>query len=361
MTKFDSIDQVLTCLKTDLDTSDDVSSDKIKASIIFACNASGKTRLSKLFADEFEDQVLCYNAFVEDLFTWNNDDCVLNIDIDDWIFQTINDQGLYNSIGDNFQQFTGSKLEPIFDFALSQVRFRIHTDAEGTLDNIKISRGEESAFIWSVFYTVLDVVIDTLNEEKDDRSTDDFDCIKYVVIDDPVSSMDDTRIISIALQLATLIYESKHQLRFLVTTHHALFFNIVFNASRRRGGYILSNSKNEIHLTKQSSDSPFAYHHLVISEIEDAIKNKSVKKYHFNLFRALLEKTANFLGYSNGWKELLANEYRKNSLEKTLDHYSHNSLAEIEASNLSENDMNDFEGAFRAFIDDFKWSVEISG
>ena len=172
--------------------------------------------------------------------------------------------------------------------------------------------------------------------------------------------MDDTRIITIALELARLISKSKNQLKFLITTHHALFFNVLFNDRMKnwdKENYILSKSGTEIHLKTQKKDSPFAYHHVIISEIEEAIAKNDLKKYHFNLFRALLEKTANFLGYSGGWKEILSEKGHGRTLIRTFDHYSHNSLSDLEPKDLSEDNKNDFKEAFRLFIQEFKWGI----
>ena len=70
--------------------------------------------------------------------------------------------------------------------------------------NLKISKGEESNFIWSVFYTLLEQVITILNvPEPDERETNKFDKLEYVFIDDPVSSLDDNHLIELAVDLAT--------------------------------------------------------------------------------------------------------------------------------------------------------------
>lgn len=358
--KFTAIEDVLTDIKTDLDTPNPQNPEATKVSVLFACNASGKTRLSKLFADQHDEHVLYYNAFTEDLFAWDNTDYVLKIDTSAWLFKFIQEQGLDRRIIDNFQKFTGSKLEPAFDFAQGQVTFALHTGDEEAPENIKISRGEESVFIWSVFYTVLDIAIDTLNEPVEDRSTEDFNDIQYIMIDDPVSSMDDTRIITVALDLAELIAKSKGQLKFLVTTHHALFFNVLFNAKKKnwnRKNYILSKSGTDIILKIQPNDSPFAYHHVIKHEIEKAINDNDVKKYHFNLFRALLEKTANFLGYADGWKKCLQGTDAEAGFVKALDHYSHNSLSDLESKDLSEDDKQSFKRAFETFMQEFKWGA----
>jgi len=61
------------------------------------------------------------------------------------------------------------------------------------------------------------------------------------------------------------------------------------------GGYVLD---------KQNNDSPFAYHLYLKTEIEKAIENNQIKKYHFNFLRNILEKTSTFLGYKS-WGDLL--------------------------------------------------------
>lgn len=139
----------------------------------------------------------------------------------------------------------------------------------------------------------------------ENRITDEFNYLEYIVIDDPVSSIDDSRIIEIAVNLFRIINSSKNkQLNFLITTHHALFYNVLFNSLRRiskseakRFFYILSrNIDNTLNLVGQDDDTPFAYHLLVKGKIQEAIASNGIEKYHFNLLRSLLEKTANFLG-----------------------------------------------------------------
>ena len=139
---------------------------------------------------------------------------------------------------------------------------------------LRISKSPEAkkAFLYGLFfYTIIENATEVLKDAPENRSTTDFNNIRYVVIDDPVSSMDDTRIITIALELAELIEQSNNQLRFLITTHHALFFNVLFNANRKnwdRKNYILSKSGADFLLKSQGNDSPFAYHHVVIAEIK---------------------------------------------------------------------------------------------
>ena len=58
-----------------------------------------------------------------------------------------------------------------------------------------------------------------------------YDTLEYVFIDDPVSSLDDSHLIELAVDLAGLIKRSyfyKGQgLRFVITTHNPLFYNVL--------------------------------------------------------------------------------------------------------------------------------------
>lgn len=335
---------------------------------LYAFNTTGKTRLANIFenySDESENEAIetmVYGALFEDLFSWNNASYTLHFDVEySWILRLIKNEGLENRIVDTFKQYSPSRVEPAFDFYRGSVNFRIAKGDDQSQDNIKISRGEESLLIWSIFRTLLELVIETLENTEEDRSTDIFNDLKYVIIDDPVSSIDDTKIIDIALDLMDITKRlATKDIKVLIMTHHALFYNVVANSTpkkpqnrKRYGLYNLSKTNRGLQLNKQG-DSPFAYHLFTKAVIQDAISTNSVERYHFNLFRALLEKTANFLGYNN-WGECLTDDNR-NELARLLNVYSHSRLSEIESRELSSDEKDIFETAFDQFIQDFKWS-----
>ena len=99
------------------------STDKAKVSVIYASNTSGKTRLSKLFCEE-NTSVLCYNAFLEDLFHWDNESLILKLDKSD-IGKLILDEGLDVEIRNNFMNLLGSKIEPNIDISSGNITFNI--------------------------------------------------------------------------------------------------------------------------------------------------------------------------------------------------------------------------------------------
>lgn len=381
MHSFGTLQELYTYVKSDLDDTTlrpatvsvrEPEKPKAKLRILFACNTSGKTRLATAFQEESQEteveedkkeQVLCYNAFFEDYFHWDNENLVLLLDKNSWVSQLIEDEGLEPDIEDNFKKLTSSKVEPEFEFDKGIISFGFLTGDDNKIDKIKISRGEESLFIWCVFYTILERAIELLSENPEERSTNIFDDIKYIVIDDPVSSMDDNRIITLALdlvQLIELISKLDNKLNILITTHHCLFYNILHSTSVDGVSikkYLLEKKEdNTLSLTTQNKDSPFAYHLILLKEIKKAVDSDNIKKYHCNFFRAILEKTANFLGYVGGWRALLPDDANREHIAKLLNTYSHNSLAEIEDSSLQLAEKELFKTAFSTFFAKFNWS-----
>ena len=89
--------------------------------LIYAFNATGKTRLSSKFIDPKvtdEEQeasgikVMYYNAFTEDLFYWNNDldNLKLIIRPNNFVMKFLKDEGQDRSIALNFQHYTNSSI-----------------------------------------------------------------------------------------------------------------------------------------------------------------------------------------------------------------------------------------------------------
>jgi wobble nucleotide-excising tRNase len=331
-----------------------VASDK-KVQLIYAFNGVGKTRLSRAVKDlvtpkpeDGEDEeptrrkILYYSAFTEDLFVWDNDrdnDEVRKIDIQpnsftDWVLR---DRGQDQNIITNFQRYTSRSITPSFplksriDFrdgakkidTFPEIRFA-YTGGDNIKNDIKISKGEESNLIWSFFYTLLQEVVELLKEpDPKKRDDDEYDDLKYVFIDDLVSSLDDSHLIELAVDLAGLIKSTEADLKFVITTHNPLFYNVLFNEFKnaldkekdgtveriyrpREASFHRMSKKADgsFALDVQGNDSPFSYHLLLLTELKKAVDADSVQKYHFTHLRNILEKTATFLGHKK-WGDLL--------------------------------------------------------
>jgi wobble nucleotide-excising tRNase len=296
-----------------------------KVQLIYAFNGTGKTRLSRELKDlispkdvdagvEYQSKVLYYNAFTEDLFYWNND---LDNDLDrklviqpngytKWVLQ---DQGQEPNITAHFQRYTNDKLTPNFNREFSEVRFSFERGDDSASEYVKISKGEESCFIWSIFYSLLEQAISTLNiSEENERDTEQFNHLEYVFVDDPVSSLDDTHLIELAVNIAALIKSSESSLKFIITTHNPLFYNVLYNEFNKADKKRLEKFEDgTFSLLPQPDDSPFSYHLHLLNELDRVIESGEIQKYHFNFLRNILEKTSTFLGYTK-WQELLPEE-----------------------------------------------------
>ena len=146
------------------------------------------------------------------------------------LFRSLKDLGQDGNIVKYFQHFANDKLTPHFSEDFTEITFTLERGDDKGTEPLKISKGEESNFIWSVFYTLLDQVIEVLNvAEPSDRETDQFDQLEYIFIDDPVSSLDDNHLIQLAVDLAETIKLNDSEIKFIITTHNPLFFNILCN------------------------------------------------------------------------------------------------------------------------------------
>ena len=335
-----------------------------KPILIYAFNGTGKTRLANLFYDmnlrdeESSPVCLIYSALFEDAFQWDNTVNELHFMVqDEWLRRLFEDEDLESRIKEIYGRYHFSHFEPFFDVENQLVYFQMATGDDESSDHIKISRAEESLFIWSVYHAVLDLMVDVLSDKTENRTTDMFNNVKYIVIDDPVSSIDDTRIISLAIDLVETVKQLKKlNVKVIILTHHALFFNVVKNIMRNEvSSWSLSSSYEGI-CCKDINDSPFAYHLFAMTLIKQAIENNTIERYHFNLFRAILEKTANFLGYKH-YKSLLTGE-NKDETYRILNIYSHSRIADMEPQDIPSDHKKLFADMFNDFLKSYNWKIE---
>lgn len=336
-----------------------------KVQLIYAFNGTGKTRLSREFkkltapkddsdgeGDQVElsrNKILYYNAFTEDLFYWDNDleeDAEPKLRIQpntftDWVLK---DQGQDMNVITTFQRYTNDKLTPRFNAertekdkdgkditirAFSEVTFSMERGDATHSGNLKISKGEESNFIWSIFFCLLEQVISVLNvAEPEDRETDQFDKLEYVFIDDPVSSLDENHLIQLAVALAQLIKSSASDIKFIVSTHSQSFYNVLYNEVGVKSGLIFSRFDDGTFALEEKfgdSNKSFSYHLHIKNLIEQAVAENNVQRYHFALLRNLYEKTASFLGFRS-WTDLLPGD-KKAYANRIMHFYTHNTLS----------------------------------
>lgn len=373
---YQDLSRLVTRLRDDLNNKELV--------LLYAYNRTGKTRLSMDFKDRGkrknngEPDTLYFNAFTEDLFTWEND------------LENDASRGLQvNQFSKFFDGFTNLGLEPKideylsryadfgFDFEYKEIQQGNETFtkphfvkfSKDDQENIKISRGEESLFIWCIFMAICERVLD---------GQESYQWVKYIYIDDPVSSLDDNNAISVACDLAKLLRRATSRknddgtpnpMKIVVSSHHSLFFNVMCNEigrakedepKVRHKRYFLHrpNSDNRYTL-RATEDTPYFHHVATLSELQRAADPDSGKLYtfHFNALRSIMEKTAAFFGHTDISFCLKAIDDDENSalFNRALNLLSHGKYAIHEPTPMGEDNQDLFRQILRAFVTSFQF------
>lgn len=276
--------------------------------LLYAYNGTGKTRLSTAFkelgkvlngdGEVTQRDTLYFNAFTEDLFSWDNDlendrERVLRINKDSRFFAGLGELEMDNRIRPLLNRYAD------FDFKIDTDAWEVSFSREvqngdkfETVDDIKVSRGEENIFIWCFFLAIVQLVIDGAESYK---------WVKYIYIDDPISSLDEHNAITVANHLAQLLMKESHTPKTVVSSHHTLFFNVMGNELKKKAKkYLLCKGQDsQGYFLQDTGNTPFFQHVANLAELEQAQKSGKLYTHHFNMLRSIIEKTASFHGYDN--------------------------------------------------------------
>lgn len=281
--------------------------------LLFAHNGVGKTRLSMEFKQlgktNGKRDTLYFNAFTEDLFDWENDfdgdtERMIRFKSKSNFFNGLKEIGVETTIRAHLHRYADFNFDDI-DFDKAEISFfreELIAGKRQRVDNVKISRGEENLFIWCFFLAILQLAIDA---EKGSP----YDWVKYVYIDDPISSLDEHNTIALASDLAGILRAARGKIKVIISTHHGLFFNIMFNELKgkwandatgkdiEKKAYILHRPDDSVALTLQDTgESPFLHHVAALLDLQKAARSGKLTQYHCNSLRSTLEKVAVFFG-----------------------------------------------------------------
>jgi AAA domain len=335
--------------------------------LLYAYNRTGKTRLSMEFKDEGKrknkgvSDTLYFNAFTEDLFTWDNDldgDAVRRLQLNphSTFFNGLRDLALDETIAGYLDRYADFDFD--IDYDSWKVSFR-----KDQAENIKISRGEQNIFIWCLFMAICERMLDGHVSYESKR---------YLYIDDPISSLDDNNAIAVACDLAKLLRRATNRkdqngtpapIKVVFSSHHALFFNVMCNEiGRAREGeprvthkrYFLHRPSGEgAYTLRATEDTPFFHHVASLAELQQAADTKTGKLYtfHFNALRSIMEKTASFFGHADisFCLKALRNEDDRALYNRALNLLSHGKYAIHEPTEMGE----DNKELFRRILEDF--------
>ncbi len=297
-----------------IDLAKEIRDAKERIVLMYAFNATGKTRLSVAYKDATKGEDgshtgVYYNAYSEDLFVWQNDtendESTVRLDIRKSSLNLFHSSLSEDDIREKLNRYRPSYR---FEFiphenpedGIKAVLFFYEKAAADDPNDIskvpiKISRGEERVFVWCFFLALFEV------EGWADKQSSHF------FIDDPVSSLDDHNIFITASTLFDLIEEHFEKRKVIITTHHLGLFSILADwlkkgekadkfkkharvcmLSAKDGDLALENCNNDV----------FLYHLRLLQTLEQAYASNGVKSFHFALLRQVLENVASFLGVS---------------------------------------------------------------
>lgn len=317
--QFRSLESLATRLRRDLrgvharkKTAKRKGTNQVKANdcvLLFAHNGVGKTRLSTEFKDIAKKgrgaDTLYFNAFTEDLFDWDNDfdgdkKRMIKFKSHSLFFKDLEGMGIDDQIRAHLYRHADFDFD--MNFEKEEIRFMrkvVENGVNKRVEDIKISRGEENLFIWCFFLAILQLATESEKGQP-------YDWVKYVYIDDPISSLDEHNTITVANDLAGIVKGATNGTKFVISTHHGLFFNVMFNGLKRSGSddneikkkaYILHRrNDSQAYTLQDTAESPFLHHVAALAELKAAAKTGKISQPHFNMLRSILEKTAIFFG-----------------------------------------------------------------
>lgn len=345
---------------------------KERITLIYAFNATGKTRLSVAYKDATKDENgahagVYYNAYSEDLFVWDNDsengEVNVQLDIRKSSLNRFHSSLTEDDIRDKLNRFRPNYR---FEFiphknpedGIRSVMF-FHEVADPTDPNkiskmpFKISRGEERIFVWCFFLALFEA-----EGWADERPS-------HFFIDDPVSSLDDHNIFITASTIYDLIEEHHEQRKFVITTHHIGLFSILADmltkgekASKFKKltrARTLSSKKGEISLESCQNDV-FLYHLRLLQVLDQARTAGEVKAYHFALLRQVLENIASFLGVGQfGYVLQQIGISDADEVATIVNTLSHKKVYYFESDELGTDSLNTFEKIFSGLNEKYRF------
>ena len=362
---FDTLDFLAAHLR------DEIEAKNKKVTLIFAHNGTGKTRLAMDFKERGkaydEDgkatarDTLYFNAFTEDLFSWDNDlendrDRVLRMNRDSAFFNGLDELEMENRIRPLLHRYCD------FDFAINYAEGVIAFSRDERVpkedgsfetirrDNIKISRGEENIFIWCFFLAVAHLAID---------GQEAYEWVKYLYVDDPISSLDENNAIAVAAHLARMLKDQDRR-KAVVSSHHSLFFNVLCNELNKPWQFFLSYDGAGWQL-RSTGQTPRFYHVAMLKELHAAAQSGKLYTFHFTILRSIMEKTATFHGFNSVGDVLKRNpDDEDGTLHfRYVQLLSHGSYSLFEPVEMIEENKRIFRTILDNFMNDYRFNPDL--
>jgi wobble nucleotide-excising tRNase len=340
--------------------------------LLYAYNGTGKTRLSMEFKDISKKRkknpvadTLYYNAFTEDLFHWNNDlendlERHLVINTKSAFFDGFNELALDEKIFSYLERYADFDFD--LDFTKGTISFKkqvknskFKPDSDEpeyiTQLDIKVSRGEENIFIWCIFLVLIELTID-------DDGNGPYNWVKYIYIDDPISSLDDNNAIGVASDLAKLLKKGKGKVKVVISSHHSLFYNVMYNELKKieHKSHFLHKNGEDGYILRATDETPFFHHIAMLTELKKVSENGQINTYHFNMLRAILEKTSTFFG-NDDFSSCIKDVEDEVLFSRALNLLSHGKYSIYQPVEMNEDNKDLFKKILKAFTDKYEFHL----
>jgi len=340
--------------------------DEKKYIVLFAYNGTGKTRLSVEFKSlgqqlneetgEKTADTLYYNAFTEDLFYWDNDlendtDRLLKLNSSSRFFAGLKELEMESRIRPLLHRYADFDFSINYEnLAISFFRNVLISGAAQRVDNIKISRGEENIFVWCFFLAIVQLVVDKVES---------YNWVKYIYVDDPISSLDDNNVIAVASHLAQLM--SGNDVKIIVSSHHTLFFNVLCNEiNKAEQLFLQKDTTNGMYVLKDTTKTPFFHHVALLKELKKASDTGELYTYHFNILRNILEKTASFHGFAHFSACIRKGEDEDEPIyTRIINLLSHGNYSLFDPKEMVEENKEHFKNILNNFLDDYNFNKKL--
>ncbi|EPK0125079.1 TPA: AAA family ATPase [Klebsiella variicola] len=362
---YKTMDRIVTRLRDDLKNTDFV--------LIYAYNGTGKTRLSMAFKDkgkkkthrpftvndhvgqpltieEVQADTLYFNAYTEDLFYWDNDldgdtERVLRINSESKFFAGLRELALEDKIFGYLERYAS------FNFRIDYEQWTVTFYRDDTT-HIKVSRGEENIFIWCIYLAICELAID--GDEAGPYSW-----VKYLYIDDPISSLDDNNAIAVASDLANLLRRGRGKLKTVISSYHGLFFNVMCNELKKtkpKTYFFYCEKSAGTYSLRGTDDTPFFHHVAMLSELQQAVASNKIYTHHFNMLRSILEKTSTFFGYSD-FSDCIHGVEDEVLYSRALNLLSHGKHSTYEPREMVDDNRTLFKNILSAFLAKYQFAL----
>jgi len=357
--------RIVTRLRDDLKNTDFV--------LLYAYNGTGKTRLSMAFKDrgkkktyrpfrvgdhvgqpltivDIQADTLYFNAYTEDLFYWDNDlngdtERVLRINSASKFFAGLRELALEDKIFGYLERYAS------FNFRIDYEQWTVTFYRDDTT-HIKVSRGEENIFIWCIYLAICELAID--GDEAGPYSW-----VKYLYIDDPISSLDDNNAIAVASDLANLLRRGRGKLKTVISSHHGLFFNVMCNELKKtkpKTYFFYCEKSAGTYSLRATDDTPFFHHVAMLSELQQAVASNKIYTHHFNMLRSILEKTSTFFGYSD-FSDCIHGVEDEVLYSRALNLLSHGKHSTYEPREMVDDNRTLFKNILSAFLAKYQFAL----